>query len=302
MNAPSMDVAARRYPIAPCAWIHALRTRARWLAASLVLAVCSAATLTATQPASAGPIETVFHNTKAGSSVVVDHSAWTRLLAAYVKPQADGLNRVDYARFKAEGRPALNAYLAQLQATDPTKLDRNEQFAYWANLYNAKTIDIVLEAYPVASIKDIKFGSFLASGPWAKKVLRVFDIELSLDDIEHKILRPYFKDGMVHYAVNCASIGCPNLGTEAFTGAKLGQQLDAAARAFVNHPRGIKVTNGKVEASKIYNWFGSDFGKSEAEVLAHTRMYAKPAQQEALAKATKINSFDYDWTLNDIAR
>jgi Protein of unknown function, DUF547 len=252
--------------------------------------------------ASAGPIETVFHTTKAGSTLTVDHSAWTRLLQTYVKPQADGLNRVDYARFKAEGRPALNAYLAQLQATDPTKLDKSEQFAYWTNLYNAKTIDIVLEAYPVASIKTIKFGNFLASGPWSKKVLRVFDIELSLDDIEHTILRPYYKDAMVHYAVNCASVGCPNLGTEAFTGARLVQQLDAAARAFVNHPRGIKVSGNRIEASKIYNWFSKDFGKGDADVLAHTRLYAESPLKDALTKASAINGFDYDWTLNDIVR
>lgn len=252
--------------------------------------------------ASAGPVETVFHVTKAGSAVTVDHSAWTKLLTTYVKPQPDGLNRVDYARFKAEGRPALNAYLLALQAIDPTKLDRPEQFAYWANLYNAKTIDIVLEAYPVASIKDIKFGNFLASGPWSKKVLRVFDIELSLDDIEHKILRPYFKDPMVHYAVNCASVGCPNIFPEAFTGAKLSQQLDVCARDFVNSPRGVKVADGRVEASKLYNWFMSDFGNSEAAVLAHARLYAKPPQKDALDKATKIATFNYDWSLNDIAR
>ena len=252
--------------------------------------------------ASAGPVEAAFHISKVGSTQTVDHSAWSKLLQTYVKPQGDGLNRVDYARFKAEGRPALTAYLAQLQGVDPAQLDKPEQFAYWANLYNAKTIDVVLEAYPVASIKKITFGNILASGPWSKKILRVSGTELSLDDIEHNILRPYFKDARVHYAVNCASVGCPNLGVQAFVGAQLNAQLDAAARDFVNHPRGFKVTGGRVEASKIYSWFMKDFGKGDADVLAHARTFASPPLKEALSKATAISGFDYDWSLNDIAR
>ena len=252
--------------------------------------------------ASAGPVETVFHVTKAGSAVTVDHSAWTKLLTTYVKPQPDGLNRVDYARFKAEGRPALNAYLLALQAIDPTKLDRPEQFAYWANLYNAKTIDIVLEAYPVASIKDIKFGNFLASGPWSKKVLRVFDIELSLDDIEHKILRPYFKDPMVHYAVNCASIGCPNLNRDAFTGPTLDAQLDAAARTFINSPRAFRFDGDRLISSSIYTWFKTDFGGNDEGVLRHARTYALPALAARLSRRVEIDSDQYDWRLNDVAR
>ncbi len=252
--------------------------------------------------ASAGPVEATFHTSKPGSTLTVDHSAWTTLLQTYVKPQSDGLNRADYARFKAEGRAALTTYLAQLQAVDPGQLDKPEQFAFWANLYNAKTIDVVVEAYPVTSIKKITFGNILASGPWSKKVLRVSGTELSLDDIEHNILRPYFKDPRVHYAVNCASIGCPNLGVVAFTGAQLSQQLDAAARAFVNHPRGIKVSGGRVMASKIYSWFQKDFGKGDADVLEHARGYASPPLAAALGKVTTIDSFDYDWSLNDITR
>ena len=252
--------------------------------------------------ASAGPVEAVFRTSKAGAALTVDHGAWTKLLQTYVKPQVDGLNRVDYARFKVEGRSALSAYLTNQQAVDPAQLDKPEQFAFWVNLYNAMTIAVVLEAYPVASIKTIKFGNILASGPWSKKVLRVSGTELSLDDIEHNILRPYFKDARVHYAVNCASVGCPNLGTEAFTGARLSEQLDAAARDFVNHPRGFKAVGGRVEASKIYSWFMKDFGKSDADVLAHARAYASPPLADALRQATAINGFDYDWSLNDIAR
>ena len=280
-------------------WLPGQGARWRWAALSGVML---AALAVATRIASAGPVEDAFHKTLASTATPVDHAPWTKLLAAYVKPRADGLNLVDYARFKAEGRAALKSYLADLQAADPTKFDRNQQFAYWANLYNAKTVDLVLEAYPVTSIKDIKLGNFLASGPWSKKVLKVSAVDLSLDDIEHTILRPYFKDPRVHYAVNCASIGCPNLGLEAFTGDKLEAQLDAAARAYVNHPRGFRATARGIEASKIYNWFQADFGGSDAGVLSHGQKYANGALKEALAKATSLSSFEYDWKLNDVAR
>ena len=198
------------------------------------------------------------------STAVVDHASWTNLLATYVVASADGINRVRYADFKRDGHAALKAYVKVLEAVDVAQLSRSEQMAFWANLYNAKTIDIVLDAYPVKSIKDISLGGGLLAavtgGPWKAKVLKVSGESLSLDDIEHGILRPVFKDPRVHYAVNCASIGCPNLMREAFTGATLDAQLDAGARAYVNHPRGITVTGSEVTASSIYDWFGADFG------------------------------------------
>ena len=254
------------------------------------------------QPASAAPAD-IFSAHKKGSTKTVDHSAWDALLQAYVVPGSDGINRVRYAKFKSEGRAKLDAYLAALQATDVKSLDKAEQFAFWANLYNAKTIAIVLDAYPVQSIKKINLGGGLLAavtgGPWKAKVLKVSGEELSLDDIEHGILRPIFKDPRVHYAVNCASIGCPNLGQDAFVGAKLDSQLNAAARAFVNNPRGVNVKNGSVTASSIYSWFQSDFGGSERGVLKHARRFADDGLKSKLDGATGIDDFEYDWNLND---
>lgn len=268
-------------------------------------AIAAAATALAAQPAAASPTET-FARHSPSATATIDHSAWNGLLQTYVVAGADGVNRVDYARFKKDGHAALKAYLGQLTATDPSRLDRPEQFAYWANLYNAKTIDIVLDKYPVRSIKDINLGGGLVAlvtgGPWKAKVVKVSGQDLSLDDIEHAILRPVFKDPRVHYAVNCASFGCPNLGREAFTGARLDMQLDQAARSFVNHPRGIAIDGGKVKASSIYDWFKEDFGGSDAGVLAHIAKYAEPALKEKLEGITKIADFDYDWSLNDVTR
>jgi len=248
----------------------------------------------------------LFANSAKGSTAVVDHTPWNTLLKTYVKQGPDGLNRVDYAAFKAGGHNSLKAYVGQLERVDPRGLDRAEQFAFLANLYNAKTIDIVLDKYPVKSIKDISLGGGLVAtitgGPWKAKVLTLQGVELSLDDIEHTILRPMFKDPRVHYAVNCASIGCPNLGTEAFTGTKLNEQLDTAARAYINHPRGVDVRSDGLIASSIYDWFADDFGGTEEAILAHLKQYAEPGLKEKLEGVSSIADYAYDWGLNDVDR
>lgn len=236
----------------------------------------------------------------ANSSVTVDHSAWDKLLAAYVVEGDDGLNRVDYAKLKKQGWPELKSYLERLQAVDVARLNRDEQFAFWANLYNAKTIDVVLEHYPVGSIRDIDISPGLFSnGPWGHKGLKVRGVELSLDDIEHGILRPIWKDPRIHYAVNCASVGCPNLGKSAFKGSALEPMLDAAAKGYVGSNRGVRVSNGVVTASSIFSWYGSDFGANQAEILEHFRIYATPELQRRLQGARAIDKFEYDWNLND---
>jgi Protein of unknown function, DUF547 len=238
----------------------------------------------------------------AGSAVTVDHTAWDGLLKAYVVKGADGLNRVAYSKFKPD-HAKLKTYVASLEAVDVGKLDRPEQFAFWANLYNAKTIDVVLDKYPVKSIKDVSLGgglkSLVGGGPWQAKIIRVAGQPMSLDDIENVVLRPTFKDPRVHYSVNCASVGCPNLAAEALTSAKLEAQLEAGAKAFINSPRGIVIEGGKAKASSIYDWFRADFGGSDAAVIAHMKKYAEPALKAKLDGLTSIASHDYDWTLAD---
>jgi len=249
------------------------------------------------------PAQDLFRTPAAGSTEVVDHAPWDQLLQTYVKPGADGLNRVDYAALKADGLPALRSYIRTLEQVDPASLDRNEQFAFLANLYNAKTLEIVASRYPVKSIRDISLGggvlAALGGGPWKAKVLKIQGVELSLDDIEHGIMRPVFKDPRVHYAVNCASIGCPNLRTEAFTGAKLSQQLDSASRDYVNSSRGVRFENGRPVISSIYVWYQDDFGGTDRGVLDHLRRYASPPLERRLANVKSIGKDAYDWGLND---
>jgi hypothetical protein len=274
----------------------------RWLR---VLAASLASLSVSTTAMAAQPADLIA-KAPATSQAVVDHNAWTELLQTYVKPGSDGLNRVDYGAFKANGHAALKSYIQRLQSTDLSSLARNDQFAFLANLYNAKTIDVVLDAYPVKSIKDISLGGGLIAsvtgGPWKAKVMSLGGQKLSLDDIEHQMLRPVFKDPRVHYAVNCASIGCPNLQQQAFTGAALNEQLETAARAFVNHPRAVSIKNGELMVSSIYRWFAADFGGSDKRVVVHLQRFADAALKSKLDKIEEIADDMYDWQLNDIAK
>lgn len=234
------------------------------------------------------------------SEARLDHSVWGAFLGANVdETSADGVNRVRYGGVKDEDRRRLDAYIAELAHADPGALNKKEAFAYWANLYNALTVDLILDHYPVKSIRDIK-PSLLAMGPWKMVVVTVQGQALTLDDIEHGILRPAFKDPRAHYAVNCASIGCPNLRIAPLTGDNLDQELDDAARDYINHPRGARFDDkGRLVVSSIYKWFAEDFGGADQGVIDHLSRYAEPDLARRLKRAGAISSYDYDWTLND---
>jgi hypothetical protein len=234
------------------------------------------------------------------AKVGIDHGAWNEFLSRNVRAGDDGLNRIAYGKVSRADRKALDAYLERMQQVPILRFNRAEQRAYWINLYNAATVKVVLDHYPVPSILKISISPGLfAKGPWKKKLLEVEGQAVSLDDIEHRILRPIWKDPRTHYAVNCASIGCPNLQTRAYTSANLEELLDAGARAYVNHPRGARVDKGKLIVSSIYVWFASDFGGSDAGVIDHLRQYAEPALAKRLRPVTEIDDDEYDWTLND---
>jgi hypothetical protein len=230
----------------------------------------------------------------------IDHAAWNAFVARHVREDADGINRIAYGKVPKADREKLHAYLDAMQKVAIRKFSRDEQRAYWINLYNAATVDVVLGHYPVDSILEIDISPGLfAKGPWKKKLLKVEGEAVSLDDIEHRILRPIWQDPRTHYAVNCASLGCPNLQARAYTPANLEELLDAGARAYVNHPRGARVEKGRLTVSSIYVWFQADFGGGDAGVIAHLRQYGEPALKRALAEVRRVSGHDYDWTLND---
>lgn len=236
----------------------------------------------------------------AGSDTVVDHAAWTAILGSYVKtggPQ--GVNLFDYGGVSSTDKAKLDGYIKALTNRDPRTLNKAEQKAYWINLYNAVTIQVVLGDYPVDSIRDIKDG-FFSGGPWDRKVVTIAGEQLTLNDVEHRILRPIWNDPLIHYGVNCASIGCPNLLTEAFTGNNVNDKLVENAKAYVNSSRGARFDGKKLIVSSIYEWFQVDFGDSESGVLKHLAKYATGDKQAKLKARDGYNKAAYSWDLNDV--
>lgn len=234
----------------------------------------------------------------AESTVRIDTQAWSDWLAAQVVMEADSITRIDYRKVSEDSRTDLDRIIQRWSGLPIADYNRSEQLAYWINLYNAVTVQVVLAHYPVDSILDIKLSGFFSRGPWKAPLVTVDGLELSLNDIEHRILRPIWQRPEIHYAVNCASLGCPNLRAEAYEGSRIDAQLADAAAAFVNHPRGVRIENDDLIVSSIYDWFIEDFGDREAGVIAHLRQYAAPALARQLARFEGFDD-DYDWSLND---
>lgn len=236
---------------------------------------------------------------QANSTQSIDHGGFDAFLKAYVVESADGINRVAYGKAKA-GRAPLDGYLERLATVPISRFNRPQQFAFWVNLYNALTLRVILDHYPVGSIRDIDISPGLFSdGPWGGKLIEVEGRPLSLDDIEHRILRPVWKDPRIHYAVNCAALGCPNLQITAFTAENSEKLLAKAAREYINHPRGVRVADGELTVSSLYDWYADDFGGSDEAIIGHFNRYAAPVLKGALRGLTRIGGDGYDWALND---
>ena len=231
----------------------------------------------------------------------VDHSAWDAFLKKYiVAAHPSGINRVNYATVAPEDRTALANYVKSLESVAVSGYSRGEQRAYWINLYNAKTVELILTRFPVKSIRDINISPGLfSSGPWGAKLMTVEGEKLALDDIEHRILRPIWKDNRIHYAVNCASLGCPNLQPAAFTAENTESLLERGAREYVNHRRGVSLQSGKLKVSSLYVWFQEDFGGSAEGLMEHWAKYAGKTLADALLSYSGGLEHDYDWRLND---
>jgi hypothetical protein len=236
--------------------------------------------------------------------------AYADLLARYIVVGSDGINRVDYTGWQAASadRQALFAFVERQAGLRPSAMAPAERFAYWTNLYNALTLKVVLDAYPVGSIREIRskgrlFDLKSLAGPWRTRLVTVEGRQMSLDDIEHGRLRAEFGDPRIHYAVNCASIGCPNLLARPWQAATLEADLDAAARAYVNHSRGVTVLGeGRLRVSSLYKWYVEDFGGSDAGIVVHLRRYAAPPLAARLDGRVRIVDDGYDWSLNDAPR
>lgn len=232
------------------------------------------------------------------STEVVDHGAWQQILDRYLDAKhASGVNRFDYAAVTADDKTALDSYIRQLQSIDPRRLRRDEQQAYWINLYNAHTVQVVLAAYPVKSILKVDGGIF-SRGPWNKKRLNIAGQAVSLNDIEHRILRPIWKDPRIHFAVNCASIGCPNLLASVFTAANAEGLLTQAAQEYLSHSRGLNFNGNTLRLSKIFDWYRLDFAMSERDLLKALLPYLPVETAKKLKGFNGDIEYHYDWSLN----
>jgi len=226
----------------------------------------------------------------AGIGQTLNHGRWTDLLQMYVH---NGV--VDYGGFKVE-ESKLDRYLDVLATTDPNRLSHDEQFAFFINAYNAWTIKLILTAWPdVQSIKDL--GGFLKT-PWQKAFVSLNGGTMTLDDIEHRILRPRFKDPRVHFAINCAAVSCPPLRSEAYVGHRIDEQLNDSTRSFLNDSKNYRFEGHQFYISRIFKWFGEDFND---DPLGFYLKFAEEPLKTDLEKSQSdidIEYLDYNWALN----
>lgn len=241
-----------------------------------------------------------FWNQVSGTRIEkVDHSQWQSVLDDYLVEDESGINFFDYEGLQVDGDARLDRYVNDLSEIDPRKLNKAGQMSYWINLYNALTVRLVAENYPVESIT--KLGeSLLGRGPWDDEIVTIASRALTLNDIEHRILRPVFRDHRIHFAVNCASIGCPNLSASAYTAANLDQLLSQAATRFLNHPRGLQFEGDTLRLSKIFQWFQDDFGGDEQRMLHTLTLYLDPETASRVERYSGELEYAYDWALNDL--
>lgn len=223
------------------------------------------------------------------------HEKWDQILKQYTIKNG---NQV-YFKYKElkKNEGELNSYLAQLELLSKEEFstfNRDQKLAFWINAYNAYTIQIILKHYPVKSIKDISSG-WLSSGPWKKDFVNLFGKKISLDNIEHDTIRKEFDEPRIHFAVNCASIGCPSLLQEAFVATKLDTQLDKAAQNFLQNKSKNYIKGNTLYLSKIFDWYGSDFDQKYG---GHKKYVVKTLNLPQNEYEVEFN--DYDWNLNEL--
>ena len=196
--------------------------------------------------------ETQTKSSLATAATAIPNAPWADILAAYTALDGD-LVRFDYEGLSKspQDMEALQTYIAAMSELTPSVMGRSDALAFWANLYNAITVNIVAQNWPVKSIRKIGGGLF-DGGPWKHDIITVEGQTLSLDAIEHDTMRKRFKEPRIHYMVNCASVGCPNLKQTPWRAATLEADMTAAAKAFINSPRGAYVENGALTTSSIF--------------------------------------------------
>ncbi len=218
------------------------------------------------------------------------HQQWDKLLKKHVNA-AGMVNYKGFLRDKSE----LDVYLKTLSDNAPQKTwSQNDQKAFWINAYNAFTVSLILQKYPVKSIKDIAGKIYKINTPWDIKFIKIGKETYDLNNIEHGILRKKFNDARIHFALVCASISCPRLQQEAYTGAQLNAQLDDAGKEFLNDKSKNNITAASANLSKYFSWYKGDFNQNGS--LAD---FINKYSQTKMNGNTKISYLDYNWNLNE---
>ena len=233
------------------------------------------------------------------SQAVISHQEWQDFLNQHVMTNQEGIALVDYPNLTETDLKKLKQYIARMSQIDINNYNRNEQLAFWLNLYNALVIQIVSDYYPVETVQEVNISPGLFSvGPWGANLVIIGNTQLSLDDIQNRIIRAIWNDPRTHYAINDGTIGGANLSKKAFQGATIDAQLNQAASGYINSLRGIQVIDNKLIVSKLYDWYSDDFGSNEQDLIFHLSHYANGPLHHSLQHVSSINSYIYNWHLN----
>ncbi len=220
----------------------------------------------------------------------ISHELWDGLTKKFASK--DG--KVNYNGF-IQDSVQFNSYLALLKNNHPNDKNWNEQeqLAYWINAYNAFTVELILQNYPLTSIQDIAGNIPMINSPWDLKFFKIGGIEFDLNTIEHEILRKHFEEPRIHFAICCASLSCPKLRNEAYEAGQLANQLDEQAEAFINNSDKNIITASEIKLSKIFSWFESDFTKHES-IISYIQQYHSEINEDV-----DIEYMEYNWALNE---
>ncbi len=226
------------------------------------------------------------------TSIPVSHQIWDELVHEHVHENGN----VDYKGFVKDS-VRLNEYLAILSKSHPNNKNwsSDQRMAYWINAYNAFTVQLVIRNYPVPSIKDIRPGIAFVNSVWDIKFIEIEGQIYDLNNIEHGILRKYWKEPRVHFALNCASVSCPALRNEAYSAEKLEIQLNDQGKRFLSNPIKNQISESDPKISPIFKWFKGDFTR-KGDLIDFLNKYS-PVEIKSDAK---IDHMSYDWNLNDI--
>jgi hypothetical protein len=234
-----------------------------------------------------------------------DYSLWQTLLSRYYNP-VKGMN---YKALKANDAATLEQLRQRMAQVDVGSLSKKEQLAYWINLYNISTVAVVVDGYPVDSIRDLSTDPIIRLNVFKKDSVQTRQGKMSLDAVENDKIRAGFHDPRIHFAINCAAVSCPPIRPEPFVGARVDEQLDDQARKFLNGPHGVRFEKDGsdlvLHVTKILDWFTDDFEKWGGGRIAFLRKYMPPDKQKRLDAArgnVELEFDDYDWKLNDASR